>query len=68
MEGNEHLNHLRSILDQTVRSLPQTRRGRNTAYTMRDRGLRAFAVFFMRSPSLLAHQQLMQTRRGFNNA
>jgi len=66
--GNEAFGHLRGILDETLRALPETRKGRNTVYTMRDAGLAAFSVLFMQSPSFLAHQQLMQTRRGFNNA
>ena len=68
MGGNEAFGHLRGILDETLRALPETRRRRNTVYTMRDAGLAAFSVFFMQSPSFLAHQQLMQTRRGFNYA
>jgi hypothetical protein len=66
--GNETFGHLRGILDETLRGLPETRRGRNTVYTMRDAGLGAFSALFMQSPSFLAHQQLMQTQRGFNNA
>ena len=68
MGGNETFGHLRGILDETLRALPETRRGTNTVYSMRDAGLGTFAVFFMQSPSFLAHQQLMQTRHGFNNA
>lgn len=68
MGGNEAFGHLRGILDQTLRALPETRKRRNTVYTMRDAGLAAFSALFMQSPSFLAHQQLMQTRRGFNNA
>jgi len=59
---------LRGILDQTLRTLPDARKGRNIVYAMRDGGLGAFAVFFLQSPSFLAQQQLMQTRRGFSNA
>jgi len=66
--GNEAFGHLRGILDETLRALPETRKGPNKHYTMRDAGLGAFSALFMQSPSFLAHQQLMQTRRGFNNA
>lgn len=68
MEGNESFGHLRGILDRTLRALPETRKGKNTVYTMRDAGLGAFSAFFTQNPSFLAHQQLMQTERGFDNA
>jgi hypothetical protein len=66
--GNEVFAQLRVILEETLRALPETRRGGNTVYEMRDAGLGAFAAFFMQNPSFLAHQQMMQTQRGFNNA
>jgi hypothetical protein len=66
--GDGQFEHLREILEKTLRELPDARRGKNTVYDMRDGGMAAFAVFFMQSPSFLAQQQLMQTRHGFNNA
>jgi len=33
------------------------RRGKNTQYVMADIGMAAFSVFFMQSPSFLAHQR-----------
>jgi len=52
------------LLDQ----LPDHRTGRNVTYTIQDAVLGAFAVFFMQSPSFLAHQQTLQRTHGRNNA
>ena len=35
--------------------LADKRRGKNRHYTMADIGMAAFSVFFMQSPSFLAH-------------
>jgi hypothetical protein len=59
---------LLAILDRTFAGLPDPRRGQNTTYTMRDAALGAFSVFFMQSPSFLAHQQAMQDKHQRNNA
>jgi hypothetical protein len=40
----------------------------NQRYTIADGALAAFSVFFMQSPSFLAHQRLLQRREGRNNA
>jgi len=40
----------------------------NMRYTVVDGALSAFAVFFMQSPSFLAHQRLLQSKKGRNNA
>ena len=48
---------LRSILVATVTHLPDRRTGPQTTYEMADAALGAFAVFFMQSPSFLAHQR-----------
>ena len=40
----------------------------NTRYQMVDGILSAFSVFFMQSSSFLAHQRLMQSKKGRNNA
>lgn len=40
----------------------------NQRYTIADGALAAFSVFFMQSPSFLAHQRLLQRRKGRNNA
>jgi hypothetical protein len=60
-----NLNHtLQTVLD----SLPEHRKGKNSTYMIRDAALGAFSVFFMQSPSFLAHQENMQRAAGHNNA
>jgi hypothetical protein len=59
---------LRSILVATVTHLPDQRVRPNTIYEMADAALGAFAVFFMQSPSFLAHQRDLQRLEGRNNA
>ena len=48
--------------------MPEHRTGRNTRYRIADAGLAAFSVFYMQSPSFLAHQRDMQRNKGQNNA
>lgn len=48
--------------------IPEHRGGQNTQYEIADAGLSAFAVFFMQSPSFLAHQREMERKKGQNNA
>ena len=55
---------LRSILVATVTQLPDQRTRPNRIYEMADAALGAFAVFFMQSPSFLAHQRDMQRTPG----
>lgn len=52
---------------QALERLPEHRRGKNTRYSLTEAGLSAFAVFYMQSPSFLAHQRDMQRERGQNN-
>src|SRR5512136_538546 len=59
---------LRSILVATVTHLPDRRSGSNTLFEMADAALGAFVVFFMQSPSFLAHLRDMQRTKGQNNA
>jgi len=59
---------LRSILVATLTQLPEHRTGQNRVYELADAALGAFAVFFMQSPSFLAHQRDMQRNKGQNNA
>jgi len=59
---------LRSMLVATVTHLPDHRTRPNRIYEMADAALGAFAVFFVQSPSFLAHQRDMQRVRGQNNA
>jgi hypothetical protein len=54
---------LRSRLD----GLPDQRRGLNTIYPIGNIGMSAFSVFFMQSPSFLAHQKLLEQGYGRSN-
>ena len=47
---------------------PDKRRGINTTYGMGDIGMAAFSVFFMQSPSFLAHQRTLAENCGRSNA
>jgi hypothetical protein len=55
-------------LRQDLEGVPEHRTGRNTQYTIAEAGLGAFSVFFMQSPSFLAHQRDIQRNKGENNA
>ena len=55
-------------LRQDLAGVPEHRRGRNTQYEIADAGLGAFSVFYMQSPSFLAHQRDMERKKGENNA
>jgi hypothetical protein len=55
-------------LRETFQPLPDFRRGKNRQYEVRDAAAGAFSVFFMQSPSFLAHQRDMQRKQGRNNA
>ena len=57
------LGSLRGCLD----GFPDKRRGINTSYSMGDIGMAAFSVFFMQSPSFLAHQQRLEQGHGRSN-
>jgi len=46
---------------------PDKRRGANTTYGMGDIGMAAFSVFFMQSPSFLAHQRQFEEAHGRSN-
>jgi hypothetical protein len=49
-------------------TFPDTRKGKNKRYTVRDAALGAFAVFFTQSPSFLAYQRDMAAHKGTSNA
>jgi hypothetical protein len=55
-------------LKASLAKIPEHRTGKNCVYRLEDAGLAAFSVFFMQSPSFLAHQRDMQRRKGNNNA
>ena len=46
---------------------PDKRRGMNATYGIGDIGMAAFSVFFMRSPSFLAHQRQLEEGHGRSN-
>ena len=47
---------------QDLEGVPEHRTGRNTQYEIADAGLGAFSVFYMQSPSFLAHQRDMERK------
>jgi len=57
------LGSLRGCLDR----FPDKRRGLNTIYGIGDIGMAAFSVFFMQSPSFLAHQRQLEEGHGRSN-
>jgi hypothetical protein len=57
------LGSLRDCLDR----FPDKRCGINTTYPMGDIGMAAFSVFFMQSPSFLAHQRQFEAGHGHSN-
>ena len=64
----EKLNHYIKCLRVVAEEAPDKRSGRpNAKYSMSDICLAAFSVFFMQSPSFLAHQQALSARQGRSN-
>jgi hypothetical protein len=61
------LERLFDSVARCVDTFPDPRRGRNVSYPMRDIGMAAFSVFFMQSPSFLAHQRLLEQGHGYSN-
>lgn len=62
---------LRTLLDSLRRcceGFPDPRRGSNVIYRIADIAMAAFSVFFMQSPSFLAHQQRLHEGQGRSNA
>ena len=59
-----HLGRLRACFA----GLPDPRRGRNRQYAMADVGMAALSVFFMQSPSFLAHQRALAEQGRRSNA
>jgi len=57
-------NFYRKVLEH----LPDKRTGNNKSYSIMDAALGAFSVFFMQSPSFLAHQREMEAGSQCNNA
>lgn len=63
----ETLDELLGSLRECLAALPDKRRGANKRYAMTDAGLAAFSVFFMQSPSFLAHQRHLEQGQGRSN-
>ena len=61
------LEGLISELRLVCASFPDKRRGSNGRYEMADIGLSAFSIFFMQSPSFLAHQRTLAGAQGRSN-
>jgi hypothetical protein len=61
------LEKLLGSLRSCFNTFPDGRRGANGQYTMADFGMAAFSVFFMQSPSFLAHQRRMEEGHGRSN-
>ena len=65
------MKHLARQLDRLracFAQMPDPRRGRNRRYAMADIGMAALSVFFMQSPSFLAHQRALAQARPRSNA
>ncbi len=62
-------NRLLKSIRNSLSGLPDSRKGgNNQQYSMLDAVLSAFSVFFMQSPSFLAHQRDQERQKGRNNA
>ena len=61
------LDRLIGALRGCCHSLPDLRQGGDTRYTMADIGLSAFSLFFLQSPSFLAHQRRLEEGQGRSN-
>ena len=64
----ERLESYITALRERCEGLPDRRTGSNARYVMADIGLAAFSMFFMQSPSFLAHQRALAEGRGRSNA
>jgi len=64
------IGHIVNYFRQTWHTLPDKRDqdNNNLTYPVLDVALSAFSVFFMQSPSFLAHQRDMKRRKGKSNA
>jgi hypothetical protein len=65
--GVQRLQSLIGRLRQACETFPDKRRGMNLTYPIADIGMAAFSVFFMQSPSFLAHQRYLQEGQGRSN-
>ncbi len=60
--------HLVGEFKWLLKTIPDSRIGSNVRYNISDAALGAFSVFFMQSPSFLAHQMKMEKSGGDSNA
>lgn len=61
-------NRIIACIEQAFQLLPNYRQASNgTKYQVSDAALSAFSVFFMQSPSFLAHQQARKSKQGRSN-
>jgi hypothetical protein len=67
MAGMGPLDALLGSLRGCLEGFPDKRRGLNTTFGMADIGMAAFSVFFMQSPSFLAHQRHFEAGHGRSN-
>lgn len=65
--GMKILENLLTELKGVCAGLTDRRRSTDCTYTMADIGMAAFSVFFMQSPSFLAHQEMLAAGRGRSN-
>jgi hypothetical protein len=65
--GMRPLEPLLGSLRRCLEAFPDKRGGTNVTYPMGDIGMAAFSVFFMQSPSFLAHQLRLQQGHGRSN-
>jgi hypothetical protein len=65
--GMRRLESLIGHLRQRCETFPDLRRGMNTTYSITDIAMAAFSVFFMQSPSFLAHQRHLRDGHGRSN-
>jgi hypothetical protein len=61
------LTRLIKNLELEIEQFPEHRSGKNNRYELLDAGMGAFSVFFIQSPSFLAHQREMNLRKGRSN-
>ncbi len=72
--GYPYLMNKRKVFDTQIlklracfQTLPDHRRDNNTQYEIEDAASAAFSVFFSQSPSFLAHQRLLEKKKGRSN-
>jgi hypothetical protein len=67
VSGMGPLDSLLGSLRGCLAGFPDKRRGMNTTYSLGDIGMAAFSVFFVQSPSFLAHQRQLEEGHGRSN-